>query len=191
MSLWHPQKYDQQVNSKWLTAAIHHAQVANAPLYSRQLHLSREGRLNLKRVWWSCIIRDSIMSLAMRRPTFIKRDSFDFDSDCLTTDDFQNGTECPEFYDNEAKGIPLKITALMCRFCCVVTDALNMIYAHLPSSTRFPRDSLQAFQLVKIFRDRLLEWYGDMMHNLSQSRRRHSGSPSVFFVYALLEMYYQ
>src|SRR5450755_2607859 len=40
-----------------------------------------------KRIWWSCCMRDSLISIAMRRPVFIKEE--DYDVPMLTLDDFK------------------------------------------------------------------------------------------------------
>ena len=87
MTYWYETPDDQKDTWHWMGVAIslsHTIGLHRNP--TKSLALDGKGKKLWKRVWWSCVMRDRLVALGMRRPTRIK--SEDCDVPMLTLEDF-------------------------------------------------------------------------------------------------------
>lgn len=139
MTYWYETPDDQKDTWHWMGVAIslsHTIGLHRNPEDSK-MEISRK-RL-WKRVWWSCVMRDRLVALGMRRPTRIQEE--DCEVPMLTIDDFDldasdldgtvleplySATERLEYYENQRK------LAIMCiekaRLCMIINDVLHAQY---------------------------------------------------------------
>ncbi|KAF7557438.1 hypothetical protein G7Z17_g748 [Cylindrodendrum hubeiense] len=86
MTYWYDNPNDKKDTWYWMGIALTLAQVSGFHRDPQHLTISlREKRLR-RRIWWSCVLRDRLLALGVRRPSRI-RDG-DFDVPALTVEDF-------------------------------------------------------------------------------------------------------
>ncbi|RPB20849.1 hypothetical protein L211DRAFT_870407 [Terfezia boudieri ATCC MYA-4762] len=98
MTYWYETPDDQKDTWHWMGVAIslsHTIGLHRNP--DKSIALDEKGKKLWKRVWWSCVMRDKLVALGMRRPTRIK--SEDCDVPMLTLEDFD--------FDMDVSNIPL------------------------------------------------------------------------------------
>lgn len=98
MTYWYETPDDQKDTWHWMGVAIslsHTIGLHRNP--DKSMALDGKGKKLWKRVWWSCVMRDRLVALGMRRPTRIK--SEDCDVPMLTLEDFD--------FDMDVSNIPL------------------------------------------------------------------------------------
>ncbi|KAH7147160.1 hypothetical protein B0J13DRAFT_524861 [Dactylonectria estremocensis] len=125
-----------ELNTTWLTLAIHHAEIAEAPYYdSFQTSLatagtgSRKLRSTLKRLWWCCIIGDAVHSLCSRRRILINRRRFDFASHApLRFGDLEDEIEHSKVYCGRIKRQSIRVFEKFAELCVVLTNILRLVY---------------------------------------------------------------
>jgi hypothetical protein len=111
--------------------AIQHARAANAHLYYRYPDQGRDKRTDLKRIWWSVILRDRIIAIGMRRPIQVHPVHFDASShDPLVLDDLEDEINESEVYDANTKRMLCTILTSQCRLATAVTMLITTIYPH-------------------------------------------------------------
>ena len=103
---------NQRLNSVWLSKAIAHAETVEASHYYREKDPSH--RLRLKRLWWSCILRDRMIALGVRRMIQIGPDRFDFDQAGLGEEDLAGECDKSDVYDFASKQSLSKIIVAQC-----------------------------------------------------------------------------
>lgn len=136
LSFWLPPEgpKGRKSNTFWLTRAVQHAKDAGAHLYAHHVQSQpaslatpdSSGNL-LKRLWWSCIIRDRLIALALRKGTVIKSNSFDPTLGAsLDAFDLEDEIHRSRVYDSNEKKVLLQLVVRLSRFCVVLTDLLNL-----------------------------------------------------------------
>ena len=160
MTYWYETPDDQKDTWHWMGVAISlahtiglHRDPAKTPMIPRKQKL-------WKRVWWSCLMRDRLVALGMRRPTRIK--SEDFDVPELNEDDFEIGV-LPE--DNQLLEGPLgaecalmrdvglqRELAVMCiekaKLCMLIGDMLKVQYSVLSRSGMRPEHTTNSTHML-------------------------------------------
>ncbi|KAH7090451.1 fungal-specific transcription factor domain-containing protein [Paraphoma chrysanthemicola] len=127
MLSYHHSSTDQiGANSYWLAMAIQTAREVQAHSYEEPRH-SIAHRRRLKRLWWSCIFRDRIMSLGLHRPLFISSDDFDLSLPPLTVADLVSDVNESYFCSTSTKQNLALITEQMCQLAIVLTDVLMLV----------------------------------------------------------------
>ncbi|KAL6229527.1 fungal-specific transcription factor domain-containing protein [Aspergillus navahoensis] len=189
LSLWCPRENDQQVNSWWLATAIQHARAAQAHRYHLQEHLPETERLELKRLWWACVVRDRVIALGLRQPILITRESFDFGREKLTINDVKDEGDGPSVYDKELKRILLVITVCLCDLCAVLTGMLALV-PPLSKVARLPEHHTQVVVRLEQFRASLQAWRNELTYHLSLFQVHYRSDSSVALFTNLLQMYY-
>lgn len=81
-----------------------------------------------RRLWWSIVLRDRIMPLALRRTPQINYSNFDLDLDSLNQFDLQSDIECLGVYDRSTKLMLLKVLQAQCQLALVLTRVLMICY---------------------------------------------------------------
>lgn len=178
-------------NSTWLGAAIHHAQAANAHEYDFHPSMDRYDRLQLKRLWWSCILRDRMISLGMRRPIQIRPEQHPITGTPLSHDDLQNEVHESAVYTPDVKAALNWVVIGQCEFAIIVTELLRIVYPGPEDSDQrtAPRNGASQWETLEQIRLSLWIWDDDFMTwaELEDSYIH----PSVrLFVY-LTSIYYQ
>jgi hypothetical protein len=190
LSLWCPRDNDRQVNSWWLATAIQHARAAQAHQYYLQEHLPETQQLELKRLWWACIVRDRVMALGLRQPILITREGFDFTREKLTINDIKDEGEGPAVYDKELKRVLLIITVCLCDLCGVLTGILSLV-PPLSKASRLPEHHPQIAVRLEQLRGSLHAWQMDLTYHLSLFQAHYRSDSSVALFTNLLQMYFQ
>ncbi|KAL4918182.1 fungal-specific transcription factor domain-containing protein [Aspergillus aurantiobrunneus] len=152
---------ERSTNSRWLRLAIRHAKKERAHLYH---HLPQTGlgsgrkSSDLKRLWWSCMIRDRIISLGMRRPLQITPDQFDLHQMGLSFQDLEEECLQSEVYTPDTKIALCRVLASLCHLIVAVTDIIMLVYPAaqgMPFSLADRRAQLNRLEETKFA---LLDW---------------------------------
>ncbi|KAH6608485.1 n-terminal binuclear zn cluster-containing [Trichoderma cornu-damae] len=114
-------------NTYWMVNAVHFSRCARADQYYT-LSDNNPTRLVLKRLWWSCILRDRVMSLSLRRPLTIGSDEFDFSLPGLNLADFSDELGASTVYDRPTRQILAHMMSAFCELVIPLTKALTILY---------------------------------------------------------------
>ncbi|KAL2820323.1 fungal-specific transcription factor domain-containing protein [Aspergillus granulosus] len=174
-------------NSRWLRTAIRHAKKERAHLYH---HLQPSQKtLDLKRLWWCCMIRDRIISLGMRRPLQITPDEFDLNQPGLSFEDLQEECLQSEVYNPETKVALCRVLASLCHLAVAVTGSILLVYPtthSMPYSLAERRALLDQLEETKFA---LLEWEFRWVAN--PDGKEYYIHPSLTLYTNLCAIYYQ
>ncbi|KAK0387795.1 hypothetical protein NLU13_4040 [Sarocladium strictum] len=122
---------DQSLNSAWLTRAIQYAKQAGAHRYYDSTLPATRSMLEKKKLWWSCILRDRMIAVGVRRSIQITPDDFDFDQGCLEVDDFVEEQGKSQVYQPTTQMTLTRIIIAQCELAVAQTPALMAAYANL------------------------------------------------------------
>lgn len=133
---YHAPAIADHTNTCWLRKAIQAARDAHAHQYNTFSDATGK-KSTLKRLWWSCVLRDRVMSLSLRRPLEIKPGDFDFSFSLpgLTESDFEQEINSSVVYNNTTKRALVQLLALLCEFAVVMNDTLSLCYDPEPGQT--------------------------------------------------------
>lgn len=123
---------NQKLNSVWLSKAIAHAEKVRASHYYREKDPSH--RLQLKRLWWSCILRDRMIALGVRRMIQIGPEEFDFDQAGLEEEDLAEECHKSDVYDPASKESLSKIIVAQCELAVAMTPMMTTAYCEETAS---------------------------------------------------------
>jgi hypothetical protein len=123
---------DQRLNSVWLSKAITYAEIAGAGHYFQEKDKLR--RQKLKRLWWSCILRDRMISLGVRRMVQIGPEKFVFDQIGLEEADLADEHDRSDVYDVESKKTLSKIVVAQCELAVAMTPMMITAYCEESAS---------------------------------------------------------
>jgi hypothetical protein len=107
------------------TAAIQHARAVNADRHCQHRHLPFTVKLELKRLWWSCIIRDRVLALGLRQSIHIGGKSFQFEAEKLTLDEILSGQDI-ESHEAGLGWPRAMITIALCGLRCIIIDVVTL-----------------------------------------------------------------
>lgn len=122
----HATMSDQKLNSMWLSKAITHAKAACANRYFSESNPSHQ--LRLKRLWWSCIIRDAMIVLGVRRKNQIGPEDFDFDQAGLEEEDLAVECDKSDVYDASSKKLLSKIVVAQCALAVAIIPITDVVH---------------------------------------------------------------
>ncbi|KAH9207140.1 hypothetical protein DL95DRAFT_468950 [Leptodontidium sp. 2 PMI_412] len=128
LSFYHSER-EPVANTSWLRIAIQFAMFEKAHLFMQMREsLSREKYLCMKRLWWSVLHRDRVLSLGSRRPLQVSSDLFDPSQDPLCEADLE-----PEFtyscvYSAGVKTALARVLISQVNLTVVLTDVIALIY---------------------------------------------------------------
>lgn len=153
---------------------------------------TKRERSELKRLWWSCCLRDRNLSIGLRRPLQITTDNFDFNQECLTVEDLEGEVDYSEVYNSDVKAALSKIAVSLCKLAVAVTNLVMAIYpaggfnCSKPCSKDEQIDMLHKLDEAKTS---LALWkQGSVISSESLPWDAH---PSVSLYTALTSLYYQ
>ncbi|KAL2844509.1 fungal-specific transcription factor domain-containing protein [Aspergillus pseudoustus] len=113
------------INSYWLTVALHHARVIHAHRYYELNHHEKANLL--KRIWWACVCRDRLLSLGLRRPFQIGAHEFDFRQSALTISDLSDEIHRSLVYSANSKRALIQMFNFQCELCVALTPGLTLL----------------------------------------------------------------
>ncbi|KAK3897414.1 fungal-specific transcription factor domain-containing protein [Staphylotrichum tortipilum] len=156
MTYWYETPDDQKDTWHWMGVAISlahtiglHRDPSKTPMIPRKQKL-------WKRVWWSCLMRDRLVALGMRRPTRIKSEDFDvpqlneddFEIDVLPEENQLPGFDSPLIRDVEMQ----RELAVMCiekaKLCMFIGDMLKVQYSVLSRSGMQPEHTTNSTHML-------------------------------------------
>lgn len=180
---FHVLRNEPSINNYWLSIAIHHAKVEGADCYDRCVDVQRRNQL--KRLWWSCIIRDRSLSLGLRRPASIVSSAFEQTWPPLSEEDLASEVSQSHVYSSEAKKQLTRSVAALCNLCAVLMDLLQLLY---PADRSSCKDRTETLKRVYIATENLDRWH-DMMTARHDSNK--IATNSVILFRSLLDIYYE
>jgi hypothetical protein len=87
MTYWYENPDDQKDTWHWMGVAMSMAHTVGLHRNPANTNMPERKQKLWKRIWWSCVMRDRLIALGMRRPTRIKDE--DFDVPMLEESDFE------------------------------------------------------------------------------------------------------
>ncbi|KAM6522855.1 hypothetical protein FALCPG4_012470 [Fusarium falciforme] len=119
---------EQRANSNWLRRAIQHAKALNADRCANSLDSAspQQGKRNntLRRIWLSCIIRDRVLSLCLRRKVQINHTSY-----AMSHEEFSDEIQRSQVYDADSKQSLITIMLLMTELCLCLSNILTVAHS--------------------------------------------------------------
>jgi hypothetical protein len=155
-------KTDSTVNSYWLGIAIEHARRIHAHDYQQRSDLSSGRQAQLKRLWWCCILRDTTLSLGLRRPLNISGNAVGPNPSFLDEQDFEDEINNSQVYDPTTKRSLVRLLSLFCELSFCLLEGLEILYPRwkLPSGDRLSTNAQEQRQrCLQSCGSRLDAWY--------------------------------
>lgn len=207
MTMWHDETEERTNIRQWMDLAISHAfaQSLNIdPRFNRSAMSLTVRRLR-RRIWWSCFIRDRLISFAMRTPPRIKDEYYNVSM--LEFADFQSehmhanasakiSAICSYFGDKTRRTTLARLCIAQARLCrslrftalSVLTQAIAM------TNNNFSKRDASDHLIADCHRD-LLEWYdtlchGDLYQPILSDDIHPDGSANLELNRAVLHMIY-
>lgn len=181
---------DKQINTWWLTNAIHHVHATQAYQGHHQNCSQFPDTAALKRVWWACIVRDRIMLLGLHRPVLITHSSFYIEANLLAVEDLTGDPVGPAVHGQRLRHVIHILTTSLCELCALLTDILSLVY---PSGTT-PRVAVdrcvQSRYSIQCSRQVLAKWHCDLTYRLSQIPRHLRLDYFTILYWNILQIYY-
>ncbi|KAL6240278.1 hypothetical protein RBB50_012807 [Rhinocladiella similis] len=129
----------------WLGLAVNMLQAIEIPEKLSHCTTAEVKRVRmLKRLWWSCFIRDSFLALGLRRPPRMKIEEYDMAP--LTMDDFDDfqgewsgagrGQADPPQSDKETERVLAMVCIQMAKLCLIINRIQS--FNATPASVHFP-----------------------------------------------------
>lgn len=200
-----------KANSSWLSAAIQHAKNAEAHHYSAlsddisssmsPTQLKKQN--TLKRLWWSCVIRDRILPLGFRRSLKITTSHFDFSAHPgLGYADLAEEIEHSRVYNAETKVQLIQLLSQIVELCSILTDLIMLVFPLDDSPGWGKRIGPDEAVRVRKCKLALRRWYnsasvkfplfgGNGVPRTDLTRGRHAHHDSVILYTNMMYMYYQ
>ncbi|KAJ1708655.1 hypothetical protein NYO67_9217 [Aspergillus flavus] len=156
---------DPQIGSLLLANAIQNALILGKPP-KPSINVERS---TIKRLWWSVLLRDRWISLALRRRSQLTPKDFDVENNPLEEADFGKEIQESKVYDVHTKRILFTALQQQCRLAIIITDMVSLIFSScdgfpmgLPSK-EFPACMSRAMKT----RNRLRQWETETRYALS------------------------
>lgn len=209
MTYWYETPDEQKDAWYWMGVVISLAHTVG--LYKNPENTDMEPRKKKlwKRIWWSCVMRDRLIALGMRRPTRVKNG--DYDTPMLTEDDFEISvlpehitcipTECGLARDIGAQRQLAQMCVAKVKLCLHIGRILSTQYSvlaqyHTDTSTHlnmmlFPKKLDQKGEIQRCDQE-LSQWITDLPATCQYSSKLGAGNsaPLIFVHRALLNMVY-
>ncbi|CAM1508886.1 Fc.00g026250.m01.CDS01 [Cosmosporella sp. VM-42] len=191
-----------QESTDWLRTGIQHARESGAHKYhelpSPATAEIETLRQTLKRLWWCCIFRDRVMSLAGRKDIQITRSIFDFDRHSpLGMDDLAEEIQHSAIYDTGVKRSLVNIVTKVGELCVILTDVLSVSVSGAEDAGYTLAEQAEHANRIRTCRSSLKRWYDSMLRLQLDSRQMYtsrsndlSESSIVLFTNVLLTYYH-
>ncbi|KAJ4248451.1 hypothetical protein NW762_012788 [Fusarium torreyae] len=153
---YHTTSLRDEANTYWLSTAVYLARCARADYYA-EVDGDTKDKAPLKRLWWSCVVRDRIMSLGLQRPMCIGQSDFDFNQSGLTELDFEGEIDGSQVYGPAIKRILAQLAVSLCEFSTILNPILSITYPRKAVSPS--EDPLNDIGLFESHVARLDSWH--------------------------------
>jgi hypothetical protein len=213
MTYWYETPDDQKDTWHWMGVAISLAHTIGLHRNPENSEMEPRKKKLWKRIWWSCLMRDRLIALGMRRPTRVKDE--DYDVPMLTEDDFEIAAlsehittiprQCTLARDVGAQRQLAQICIAKVKLCLCISHVLSAQYSVLvrcqgmqsaegatrSSAMLFPK-KLDQMDEVNNCDLELSQWLSELPAACQYSNELGVGSsaPSIFVNRALLNMAY-
>lgn len=140
MTYWYETPDDQKDTWHWMGVAVSLAHTIGLHRNPDNSNMEPRRKKLWKRIWWSCVMRDRLVALGMRRPMRI-RDNEDTEVPMLTLEDFEidpeelNGSPLAQDFTVEEKKRYIEEQtqlAIMCvhkaKLCCIIAQVISAQY---------------------------------------------------------------
>lgn len=174
-----------------MTIAIHNAKAEHAHQFHETGIRTQRSKRTLKRLWWSCIIRDRILSLVFSRPLQALGEIFDTNRPLLNVGDMEKEFFQSDVYEPHVKDALCHITISLCRLAVAMTNVLCLTNSPPGQQICGPSRKTSAsmkWQVDEAERS-LATWKisTPFKSDLGGKPRYH---PSLIYFQGLLKMYY-
>lgn len=129
MTYWYNHPDDEKDTWYWMGITLSLAQVLGLHRDPEQLPVTPQEKRLRRRLWWSCVMRDRLLALGIRRPARI-RDS-EFDVPPLTLDDFSCDTSSDAMMSLLGKAMLTRTQAQTMAVMCVELSQLCVCLGHV------------------------------------------------------------
>ncbi|KAE8133600.1 hypothetical protein BDV38DRAFT_295991 [Aspergillus pseudotamarii] len=156
---------DPQIGSLFLANAIQNAIILGKPP-KPSISVKRS---TIKRLWWSILLRDRWISLALRRRSQLTMKDFDAENSPLEEADFAEEIQESKVYDLHTKRIILAALQQQCRLAILITDMVSLVFSSYEGSSRgLPSKEFPAC-MAKVLktRNKLRQWETESRDALS------------------------
>ncbi|KAE8381652.1 hypothetical protein BDV26DRAFT_301240 [Aspergillus bertholletiae] len=139
----HTSAHDPQASNIWLMRAIQNAMIVGcgpAP-HDTETNLSM-----VKRLWWSIMLRDRVLSIGLRRRPQVTSVEFNMGANWLQEEDFADEIDNSRVYDRDVKIMLFKVLQEQCKLAVLLTDLVSLVFSSQGISS--PSLSLVEFQAV-------------------------------------------
>ncbi|KAL3458841.1 hypothetical protein BJX64DRAFT_291748 [Aspergillus heterothallicus] len=143
LSLWCSPDHNHRTSNVWLASAIQYARDAQLHYGEQPTHALDSTKAHLKRLIWSCLLRDRMLSLGLRQPIQITRPSFDWEGRAMTMVDIgctgsgEDDGDCDSststsssssnMWDRDIKQVLILLTVALAEFSNLLPDMLALI----------------------------------------------------------------
>ncbi|KAE8141322.1 hypothetical protein BDV38DRAFT_268575 [Aspergillus pseudotamarii] len=139
----HTSAHDPQASSIWLMRAIQNAMIVGCGPGpgDREINLSM-----MRRLWWSMVLRDRVLSIGLRRRPQITSVEFNMGANWLKEEDFADEIVNSRVYDPQVKIQLFQVLQEQCKLAVLLTDMVALVFSSQGVSS--PSLSLAEFQAV-------------------------------------------
>ncbi|KAE8420413.1 hypothetical protein BDV36DRAFT_293300 [Aspergillus pseudocaelatus] len=139
----HTSAHDPQASSIWLMRAIQNAMIVGCGPGpgDREINLSM-----MRRLWWSMVLRDRVLSIGLRRRPQITSVEFNMGANWLKEEDFADEIVNSRVYDPQVKIQLFQVLQEQCKLAVLLTDMVALVFSSQGVSS--PSLSLTEFQAV-------------------------------------------
>ena len=209
MTYWYETPDDRKDAWYWMGLVISIAHTVGLNKNPENTDMEPRKKKLWKRIWWSCVMRDRLIALGMRRPTRVKDE--DYDTPMLTETDFEITIlpehitiiprDCSLARDIRAQRQLAQICIAKVKLCLLIGRILSTQYSvliqyHADTSTRsnamlLPKKLDQGDKIQKCDQE-LSQWITNLPATCQYSSKIGTGNsaPSIFLHRALLNMLY-
>lgn len=142
---------EKKANSIWLARAIQHAKILKANECTSAL---LQNQNTLRRIWFSCILRDRILSLCLRRKVQISPGCLNRHAHyAMSYNDFSDEIQRSRVYEADSKRSLITMMLLMADLCFCLSNILTVAHsvrdATEPQSHGSSRKTMQIWECKK------------------------------------------
>lgn len=203
MTYWNDMPETEKDTWHWMSLSLSLARTMGLHQNPERVDTGNSKQRLRKRIWWSCLMRERLIALGMRKPIRIGKD--DFDVPMLTFEDFDTTSQvsavaralepCPVLQDSEYLAQMARMCLEEAKLCLLIGRVLNSQYS-TPCFARSARltPKTSATESSEVFQcDRELEMWLEELPKDARYANSHtvdvSSAESVALVHrAMLKM---
>lgn len=186
LSLCSSPQIENPINSLWLSIAIQHSRSIGAHYLvpSDQTTLSFD-RLELKRLWWVCVVRDRLISLGYRRPLQISEANLETELVIISSEQISNSLCRSEVHPLPVRRALLHVFLAFCRLCIPLTRILKLVLTpELNNRSSALEEANECADALRCWR----ETTNDQLETLDCDLKRNE---MIILHYHLVQIYFQ